>query len=274
MPISRRSLRLLAVLGVSTSAVALAATETWPLTPASDYIYDASTTVVSGGYARLYSSVKGTGVDGDLAVTGSTFDLSSDASGSRTVADGVSWSLSGSASSDTLTLSSAGTGLETGDEVLVVDIGGTSASPATGDWETARVASVSGSVVTLTGNLTNSYDGITHSVLVQRIPNYADVTLSNATLTTSAWNGSRGGVVAFRASGTLTVDASSEISADNLGYRGGAGGSTSGGSTTGGESVGGRDGTGGAVLANGVGGGGGGEGPTAYIGTYGGAGVH
>ena len=271
---TRHPTRILALLGVLGSAAAFAATETWPLTVASDYRYDVAAVTFSGGVAHLYSAVKGTGADGDLVVTGSTFDLASDASGSRTVADGVSWVLSGSAAAggDTLTLSSAATGLETGDELLVLDIGGTSTSPATGVWETVRVEEVAGSVVTLASTLAATYDGVGHAVLVQRIPNYQSVTLTSATLTTAAWDGSTGGVVAFRVQGTLSVDVDSEINVDYLGYRGGAGGSTAGGATEGGESVGGMDGPGGAVLTNGTLGGGGGEGPSSIVGTYGGSG--
>ena len=86
--------------------------------------------------------------------------------------------------------------------------------------------------------------------MVQRVPNYTNVTInSGITLTANAWDGTKGGVVAFKANGTVTVTGS--ISTYYLGYRGGSRGS--GGIQ--GESF---KGTGSAsISANGGGGGGG-----------------
>lgn len=72
-------------------ATAAAAT-TWPLNSSSEVDYDPTTVVVSGGSARLLHQIGGTGADGNLSVTSSTFNLSTGLSGSRTVADGASWS--------------------------------------------------------------------------------------------------------------------------------------------------------------------------------------
>ena len=56
-------------------------------------------------------------------------------------------------------------------------------------------------------------------VMLMRVPNYRNVTV-NGTLTANAWNGLTGGLVVFRASGT--VSGAGTILADGLGYRGGA----------------------------------------------------
>src|SRR5688572_22605609 len=139
------------VLLLGTLALAHAATETWPLDPAEDYSYDPAAVTVQDGVARLYGDVTGTGADGDLSVSGTTFDLSSDVSGSRTVADGVAWTLlsAASAGDDVLTLSDVGDGLAAGDELLLLDAAGSSSRLATGAWETVRVAEVTGSDVSL-----------------------------------------------------------------------------------------------------------------------------
>ena len=55
------------------------------------------------------------------------------------------------------------------------------------------------------------------------------MSLSAATLTASAFDGSTDGIVAFRTSGDLTVDASSVIEASEPGFTDGEGGSSSGG---------------------------------------------
>ena len=176
----------------------------------------------------------GTGNDGPVTVTGATDLSTTNLSAGRTCADGgdaVSYSLSGSASegSSSLTLTTApGPGcLAVGDEILLVDLqGGESADVASvGRYETDVVAGISGATLDLQSPLVDSYsstdpDGKAEAVMVQRVPNYTDVTVdAGASLTASAWNGSTGGVLFFRATGTVTVLGS--IDADGLGYSGG-----------------------------------------------------
>ena len=56
--------------------------------------------------------------------------------------------------------------------------------------------------------------------MVQRIPNYTNVTVNaGITLTASAWDGTKGGILFFRASGTVTNNGT--ITMSELGYRGG-----------------------------------------------------
>lgn len=60
-----------------------------------------------------------------------------------------------------------------------------------------------------------------------KVPNYTDLTVTSAgSIVAPAWNGQTGGVVAFRATGTVTINGS--ISVAGLGYRGGIGRGTSG----------------------------------------------
>ena len=169
----------------------------------------------------------GTGADGSLTVAGET-DLSVDASGTRTEADAIAFSVT-AISGDTVTVDTAVTGLAVGDEVLLINLQGTAlAHAAVGTFELASVASVSGSDVTLLQAVAEVYGESTNAdlsdqtIVVQRVPHYTDVTVAaGGTLTTSAWDGTDGGVLAFRASGTLTVDAGGLVTADSLGYAGG-----------------------------------------------------
>ncbi|MCB9796862.1 MAG: hypothetical protein H6741_29525 [Alphaproteobacteria bacterium] len=256
-------MRALALLSLTIGS-AWAATEVWPIDDASDYDYDPTEVTVSGGAATLISSVAGSGADGDLSLSGASFNLSTDASGSRSFADGVSWVISGSyAASDTsLSLDGYAGGLEAGDELLLLVVqGDTSTYADAGSYELIRVEAVDSSGNVTVGGLSQAYDGASYAVLAQRVPNYGDVTLVSASITANGWDGSLGGVVAFRAAGTVSVDASSSIDASGLGYRGGSGGSGSSGGG-GGETYVGVDGNGGNDNSNVSSGGGGTGEPT------------
>jgi len=166
----------------------------------------------------------GTGVDGALDVTGTT-DLGVDASGSRTEADAISFVVT-ALSGDTVTVDEAVVGIEAGDEVLLINLHGSDAAhSAAGTYELQYVASVSGSDLVLEDVLAGIYgetdnsDLTDQTVLVQRVPNYTDVTVSaSGWLTTGAWDTYTGGIVAFRANGTVTIESGGTISVDELGY--------------------------------------------------------
>ncbi len=150
----------------------------------------------------------GTGADGSLTVTSNqTINTT------RTMA-----SVNSNASQSTLNVAStAGFGIN--QEVLVHQTQGTGA----GNYEFGRIASIGSGTLTLQENLQNIYtQGGASRTQVIRVPNYADVTVQNgATLTAPAWDGSTGGILVFRASGTTNV--AGTISASFIGYRGGAG---------------------------------------------------
>ncbi len=176
---------------------------------------------------------KGTGADGSLSVTGET-DLTTDASGTRTVADGVAYTVT-ALSSDTVTVHTTASGLAAGDEVLLINLQGTdTAYAAVGTYELATVASVSGADVTLMQAISEVYGESTNTdlsgqtIVLQRVPHYTNVTVaSTGSIIASAWDGSSGGVVAFRANDTLSIASGGFISADSLGYAGGETGTSS-----------------------------------------------
>lgn len=86
-----------------------------------------------------------------------------------------------------------------------------------GNYEFADVASVIGNDIHLTGVLSTNYI-ISGFVQLVRVPVYVNAYVT-APLTTQDWNGQTGGVIAFFASGTLTLNA--DIDATGKGFRGG-----------------------------------------------------
>ncbi len=119
-------------------------------------------------------------------------------------------------------------GFAPGDEALLIEPQGASAiaSSAAGAWELLTVSSVGEGLVSFTTRIAGTYGASPSAplggerVLLQRVPHFTDVVVdTGATLTTSAWAGQLGGVLAIRASGTVTVRGA--INADGLGYRGG-----------------------------------------------------
>ncbi len=104
-----------------------------------------------------------------------------------------------------------------GQLVLVVQVQG----GMPGTWEVHRLsASPAGTSLAFAEPLRNAFAA---GAVVLRVPEYTDVTVPvAATLTASPWDGSTGGIVAFAASGTVTVYGT--ISASGIGFRGGIAG--------------------------------------------------
>jgi len=97
----------------------------------------------------------------------------------------------------------------------------TSSVPVSGGTLTLSAAgSGVGLLYTYTSSSATSSQGA-RTFQVVRVPNYTTATLGSG-LTTSAWNGSTGGILSVNVSGTLTLG-SATVSVDGLGFRGGAG---------------------------------------------------
>ncbi|KKQ07715.1 MAG: hypothetical protein US20_C0032G0002, partial [Candidatus Pacebacteria bacterium GW2011_GWF1_36_5] len=216
----------------------------------------------------------GSGNDGACTVSSGTTTLSTGSCAGRGTADAVNFAstvLTG-AGATSITVSTTPTGLTAGDEVLIINLQGTSTNyDRVGQYETHTIASISTNTLNFTDSpLQNTYDGTTQKIMVQRVPNYTNVTVSSgAILTTGAWDGTKGGVLFFRASGA--VSNAGTITMTGLGYRGGT---AAVGCTTGGKgeslngNLGGGDGKDGySIGAGGTGvfggGGGGGSYPAA-----------
>lgn len=217
----------------------------------------------------------GTGVDGVCTVSGDLNINTGSCTSSREYGDAVNFSVTGNVASGStsITLAADPRGLAVKDEILIINLKGTSSNYSNvGKFETAVIKSISGKVLTLNSGISNSYDGTTQKIMVQRIPQYTNVTVNDgAKFYPSAWNGSTGGVLMFRANGTVTVKGL--IHANGLGYKGGVAPTTDSGGGAGGESFAGMGGDGGAnnrsgyVATCGGGGGSGGTGSTGGNGT-------
>jgi hypothetical protein len=191
-----------------------------------------------------FSLNTGDGADGALSVT-SAKNINSDlTSGARSFADGIAYRVNAPADSATSVTRFLGTvtmsnGIAAGDEVLLINMQGASGDTAdVGNYEFKEVQSVDASSITFTSAITKSYDGTTpgnQKVIVQRVPNYTTVSLSSSgSLTASAWDGLtvtptgaagyQTGIVAFRATGAVSVGTGTSITVASKGYRGGAGG--------------------------------------------------
>jgi hypothetical protein len=103
------------------------------------------------------------------------------------------------------------------DEILLIQLTDSSANTYNaGSYEFLRVALVTGSTVTFTSHKTKWYGNGWRSdsnigtgsgqirVMLMRVPNYDNVTIVNGTLTASAFDGNKHGVIAFRVQGELS----------------------------------------------------------------------
>lgn len=224
----------------------------------------------------------GTGVDGSVS-TSTTVNINTDILGSlrSTYADGIATTVTANPTGTTINVTSDN-GLAADDEIFLINLRGASGDTAdVGNYEFLEIQSVSSNTITTKTTIQNSYDGTTFSnqtVVVQRVPQWTNVTIQNGgTLTANNWAGASGGIVVFRADGTVDIATGGSIDMSEKGYRGGLHGTPSScGSGEGerGESYPGLGGCGGYVLPGGENpnGGGGGLEVTGGGGGYGTAG--
>ncbi|MCL5435283.1 MAG: site-specific integrase [Patescibacteria group bacterium] len=230
----------------------------------------------------------GTGADGNILISGTVNINTTNVIASRSCVDGgdaVNYSVSSLTSTTAVLSSTPSSGcLAVGDEVLLINLQGTSSNTVNvGNYETLKIQSISTNTITFTTSKKNYYgDGAANDtnigtlttnqrVMLQRIPNYNNVTvLPGGTLTASGWSNPKGGVLFFRAAGS--VDNRGTISMSGNGYTGGAGGTSNIVNGTGGESFDGAGsaGTTGAAGLNRGGGAGGISGGTGAGGSGGG----
>jgi hypothetical protein len=204
----------------------------------------------------------GNGEDGSITIN-TVKNLNADiiASG-RSYPDGVNWQITNSVASGQSTISSGISrpdGFAVGDEIIIINLKGTSTDySGVGLYELKTITALPYSdSITVDSNLTGSYDGTTQKIIVQRVPHYTDVTInSGGLLTCSAFDGNKGGVVAFRANGIVTVNVDKGIDASGKGFPGGIG-------------VGFTQNSGGGETYNGTGGAGGSAGASGYSGLSG-----
>ena len=195
--------------------------------------FDTATTVPR---TASLSSYLGSGADGAVTFASNT-NLNTWNHAGRTCADGgdaVNYSVT-ALTLNTATLSttpSAGC-LNANDDILLINLRGQQGYLSNlGNYEVLTVQSVVSNVVTFTANKTKYYGqnsgddtnigtgSSNQVVMLQRVPQYTNVTVNaGVTLTPNGFDGLKGGVVFFLATGTVTVNGS--INAVGLGYAGG-----------------------------------------------------
>jgi len=160
-------------------------------------------------------------------------DLSTTAvSAGRACAESPSYSVTSVPSGASVTVATVPTGdcLVAGDEVMLINLQGTRGMTANvGNWELLRVASVAGALITFTSARTRFYgataggdDSIgtaagSQKVAVVRVPRLGATSIaSGKKVTTAAWDGVKGGVLAIRAA-RLVISGTIDVSA--AGYR-------------------------------------------------------
>ena len=188
---------------------------------------------IAGGTRPIFTY--GNGSDGDVTIVSGSKNINTDtiASG-RTCADGINYTVTGLTSTTaTLSTTPAAGCLAAGDMVLLINLRGASTSYANvGNYEPLMISSINSNVITFTAAKTNNYgndggdtnlgstDSDAQMVMLQRVPQYNNLTIdSGATLTASGWN-VKGGVIAMKVKGTMTINGT--VSANALGYPGGA----------------------------------------------------
>jgi len=175
----------------------------------------------------------GNGADGAGDVSG-TRDLSRESVSGRPTPDAPWFQVTGLGATSAA-LPAMPAGLAANDEVMLVNLqGAPGAVSRVGNYEFLKVASVAGSTVVFTTAVTGTYGATSNAslagqvVAIVRVPAYATLTLrAGAVLTTAAFNGTIGGVLALRVSGDLTIPAGARIDMASRGYRGGPPGAAS-----------------------------------------------
>jgi hypothetical protein len=169
-----------------------------------------------GALIASWPSSVGAGEDGPLPVTGTMLVPRAPAFGVISLA-GTTANLDGIAS-----------GLNSGDEVVLWDAQGSSSGTSNaGSYEVLHIAGTNGgSQVTfvetpaLMYGAANDNDVALQHVILQRVPHFSSITIApGAVLTAPAWDGTKGGLIFVRVSGTTKIQG--ELKMDAAGYRGG-----------------------------------------------------
>ena len=219
-----------ATLAVAYNATPMTRTVAEDFTSAAHNDKSVSTAHWDTGLGRIdpFPADFGTGRDGDLTVNSGTYNLNINAQKGRLFPDAVAFTAT-ALGSNSVTLKGGVGGLVIGDEVLVVNMqGSTSAYKNVGNYEIKKIAKIdfASNKLFFATALTKIYGATSNSslsgqkVMVQRVPHYRNVYVKG-TLTADAWDGTKGGVLFFKASNTVQI--LGYVNMNGKGYRGSTG---------------------------------------------------
>ncbi len=177
---------------------------------------------------ELLLNSTGSGSDGSLTVTTADYQVNN-----------YTFIMQNSSVGESNIIVNDSTGFKIGDEILIIQMQEGNTDCNAGDYEFSFISDIDNNNISLTRTLqkdycfynpiiTNSYEGEnpaegnhTSSVAqVVKIPHFTDLTIQSGTsISAPYWNGSIGGIVAFRATGTVTMDG--YINTTARGFRGG-----------------------------------------------------
>lgn len=149
----------------------------------------------------------GSGTDGALTISTNTTEAPIDAN------------FSASAGATSFTISNVTGSFAAGQRVLLHQTRGANV----GKYEVREILSVVSTTVTLTETISNTYAhsataGDANKAQIRVLPQYTNVTInSGVTYTAKAWDGLKGGIIGFFATGTVTV--TGHITATGKGFR-------------------------------------------------------
>ena len=148
--------------------------------------------------------------------TGSGADGAKTIAAANTVVNTERTTLAGAASAGQNTLSVANGGIfAANQEVMIIVTKNPSNAGTVGNYEFATISSIAGNTLTLSSGVGQSYN--TNVTQVFRVPHYTDLVVNGgASIIAPNWNGSTGGIVAFRASKSIVNNGT--ISANSSGY--------------------------------------------------------
>jgi len=151
---------------------------------------------------KTSSSNFGDGSAGNLTISSNTTQAPTDAACSGTI--------------NTYSLSATNASFAAGQEILIVQMIGTNA----GISQRTKIQAYTAGTITTVDKLKISFSSSgTNKAQVLVLPQYADVTVNaGKTWTGKAWNGTTGGIFAFLASGTVTINGT--ITVSGKGFRG------------------------------------------------------
>ena len=153
--------------------------------------------------SRFSFNYGGTGVDGEITVDSSNQTINDYTSLSQTVPQGAT------------VIPVADNGVITdNEEIMLIQIKGENS----GTYEFVHAVRQGSDLLSLTPILHDYNAGGENVTMIVRIPQFTDVTInSSSSMIADAWDGTIGGVVAFRASGTVNIIGS--VNATGKGYR-------------------------------------------------------